>query len=419
MRQKFERLRENLNEFVEQGDYPMLVVRCLNDELAYVLTFFQALDQTRLSDYIFSFPQPFSSATGYLNGVMDNLCEQLEAAGPIREEKGLEPLPPFPDELLDQQKPPEERIFGLLMYLRGLLPDEEGHRMAIGFLPLEVEDWEGFADLMRRIMPIGEVPDWMEALRIVAWDDRGRRLVTQRIEACGTDLVLNHEIDFSTPALIDQMTRDAANPTVPSMERMACLLQLAALDYAYKRYADAVEKYGMLYAFYEEHELPSMQAMCLLGMGDVLRAIDHLPEAKERLQQGIALAIEGNALPVLLNLLLSITHVCMEQLELEEAEGYADMGTKVAAALLNVYAHCDFFELRGNAQIAQGKQDEGLGSYLQCEELCQTHRYHHRWSSVLERQVVIFERAQMRSERCDAQARLDAVHLLEQEGGHA
>ncbi len=416
MRRKFEEIRENLFEFADQDEYSLLVVRCLSDELAYVLTFFQALEQIRDADYVLAFPQVFPSAAGYLNGVMDSVCLQVEAANQQREEQDLEPLPPIPDELLDQQEAPEQRLFGLLMYLRCLLPNEQDHRLLLGFLPLEVQDWDGFVRLMRAIVPVDEVPEWMRAMRIVTWDDRQLRRLTDQITASRTDRVLAFETDLSTPALTDQLTRDAANPTVPVMERMACLLQLAALDYSYKRYPDALEKYGVLFAFYESHELPSMQAMCMLGVGDVLRAVNQLPEARERLQQGIALATSANALAVLLPLLQSITLVCMELSEPEEAESYADSGTKVAAALLNPYAYCDFFELKGDAQIAQGLHGEGLLSYTKCEELCEKYEYHYRWSSVLERQVQLFKGARMRDERRDAQTRLDVVHLHEEQG---
>jgi hypothetical protein len=414
MRRKFEELRENLFEFAEQDEYTMLVVRCSSDELAYVLTFFQALEQTRDADYVLAFAQPFPSAAGYLNAVMDSVCQQVEAANLMRAEEELEPLPPVPEELLDQGKAPEQRLFGLLMYLRCLLPNEQDHRLHLGFMPLEISDWSSFVRLMRAIMPVTEVPPWMGAMRIVTWDDRQKRLLTEQMLACRTDLVLSFEIDLSTPALTDQLARDAADPTVPVMERMACLMQLAALDFSYKRYPDAIEKYGVLYRFYEEQEVPSMQALCLLGVGDVLRSVGKLPEARERLQQGIALATEANALPVLLNLLQSVTLVCMDLLELEEAESYADSGTKVAAALLNAYSYCDFFELRGDTQIAQGKHGEGLLSYAKCEELCEKYEYTFRWASVLERQIQLFSGARMRTEEREARGRLDMVRQREQ-----
>jgi tetratricopeptide (TPR) repeat protein len=416
MRQKFEELRENLEEFAEQDDYPMLVIKCLSNELMYVVTFFEALNQTHPADYVLAFPQPFPSPAGYLDGVSASIAEQVAIANPRREEEGLAPFPPVPDELLDTRCPPQERLFGLLMYLRGLIPNEEDHRVIIGFFPMEVTDWEGFNALMRGIMPVSKIPPWVGALRIMTYDDRNRRLLSQQMEVNRTAFVLTFEVDFSTEALTNQLNRDVSNPSVPVMERMTYMLQLAALDYSYKRYAEALEKYGILHNFYQEHEVPAMQAAALLGAGDVLRAVRKLPEAKERYQQGIGLAIESNSLAVLVNLLLSITPVCIELLDLEEAESYADSGTKVAAGALSPYAYCDFFELRGDAQISQGKHEEGLASYLKCEEVCQIHNYFHRWKSVLNRQIQLFKGADMRTELREAKTRLDVVCLRERQG---
>src|SRR5690606_13601364 len=116
------------------------------------------------------------------------------------------------------------------------------------------------------------------------------------------DHALTFEIDLSTPALTDQLTKDASDPSLPLPERMSALLQLAALDYSYRRYPDALDKYGVLFQFYAKQNLPSMQAVCLLGVGDTLCAAGHPEPAKERLQQGIALAMADVALPELRNL---------------------------------------------------------------------------------------------------------------------
>jgi tetratricopeptide (TPR) repeat protein len=73
---------------------------------------------------------------------------------------------------------------------------------------------------------------------------------------------------------------------------MQALLQLAALDYSYKRYPAALEKYALLHAWYAEQGLKELQALCLQGTGDVLRAVGKLEQAKERYQQGLATLLE-------------------------------------------------------------------------------------------------------------------------------
>lgn len=53
MKQKFDELRENLDEFVQQDDYPMLVVGCRPEERANIVKTLQASDAKHPQKYIF------------------------------------------------------------------------------------------------------------------------------------------------------------------------------------------------------------------------------------------------------------------------------------------------------------------------------------------------------------------------------
>ncbi len=359
MKRKFEELRETLDEFVQQDEYPMLVVGCLSQELAYVVKFLQGLEDKHPQNYFVVFPQPCDDPARYLDGVVESVRLQVEAAGSMRAERGEPPFPPLPRTLSDPRRTPAQRLEAVLHYLRSLLPNEDEHRVVVGLLPLSCKDFESYGKLMTTIMPLPTVQPWMKALRIVAYDDRTHKTLATAMRDCKVEHVLTFDVDFSTPALTDALARDAADPSVPVPERMSCLMQLAALDYSYKRYPDALEKYGVLFKYYEAEKTPAMQALALLGTGDTLRAAGHLKLAKQRLQQGIAIGMEHKVLPVLLNLFTSISGVCMQLSHFDEAESYADSGAQVAAAVLNPFAYADMHELKGDAQIAQGKLTDG------------------------------------------------------------
>ncbi len=416
MRRKFEELRENLEEFVQQDEYPMLVVGCVAEELAYVLQFFKGLNETHPEHFLVFFPQPFHDPHGYLDGVVESVRLQVEAAGPLRAERGDPPFPPLPEALGDRRASPERRLFDVLEYLRSLLPEEGEHRIVVGLVPLECTDRAGYIRLLGSIMPRTEVPPWMERLRIVAYDDRRDRLLVDAMRKNGVEWVLTFEVDFSTPALTSSLTRDAADTTLPTMERMMALLQLAALDYSYKRYEDAIEKYGVLYTYFEAQQLASMQAICLLGVGDVMQALGRLEAAKETYQRGIALAMEHKALGPLLNLLLSITDCALALRHYADAASYAESGTKVAAAALNPYAYCDLHEKWGQALVADAKLAEGIAILEKARELCRKYEYFHRWGSVLEREIALYRDARMTKELRAAEEELRGVRELERRG---
>lgn len=419
MKRKFEELRENLDEFVQQDEYPMLVVGCLSEELAYAVKFLQALEEKYKQHYIIVFPQEFVTPAGYLDGVVESIRLQVEAGNAFRAEQGAPPMPPIPPALTDPRRTPPQRLEGVLHYLRGLLPDEEEHRVVVGFLPLSCPDYEAYGKLMTTIMPVPTVQPWMKALRVVLYDDRSQKKLLAAMQARKVEHALTFEVDFSTPALTDALAKDAADPAVPIPERMSSLMQLAALDYSYKRYPDALEKYGLLFKYYETEKIPSMQALALLGTGDTLRAAGHPEAAKQRLQQGIAIGMEHKVLPILLNLFMSITGVCMQLQQYDEAESYADSGAKVAAAVLNAFAYADMHELKGDAQIAQGKLADGIKTYKRCQELCKTYEYFHRWTSVLERQKKLYENARLGREQREVEHEILLVRELEKRGGSA
>src|SRR5262245_36412441 len=136
MKRKFEELRENLDEFVQQDEYPMLVVGCLSEELAYVVKFLQGLQDKHPQNYVVLFPQPYDDAARYLDGVVESIRLQVEAAGPIRAERGEPPFPPLSPALSDPERTPEQRLEDVLHYLRSLLPNEDDHRVVVGLLPL-------------------------------------------------------------------------------------------------------------------------------------------------------------------------------------------------------------------------------------------------------------------------------------------
>ena len=369
MRRKFEELRDTLDEFVEQTDYSVLVVGCLAEELAYVLKFLQGLEDKHAENFLLTFGQDFDGPGPYLDALTDTLRGQVEAAVPVRAERNEPPFPPMPSELFDRHRPADQRLLGLLDYVHRLLPDEPGHAVVAAFLPLRCDDVSAYARLAASVIRASETEPWMAQLRVVFYDDKSRRLLVNAMAQRAMAHVLTYEVDFSTPALTDALTNDAANTSLPVAERMTCLLQLAALDYSYQRYPDALEKYGVLYTYYEEMEIPSMQAMCLLGTGDTLRAAGDLPAAKEMLQRGIALCVEHQVLAVLVNLCISAVDVCFALQHYADAESYADSGAKVATGVLNPFVYADMLERQGDAQVAQHKLEEAIGSYRRCRKI--------------------------------------------------
>lgn len=412
MKRSFDQLRAALDEFAQQDDYPMLVVGCRPDELAYVLKFLQSLEATLPGHLIAAFHQPFHTGAQWVDAMVESVRLQLEAAAPIRARRRQPPSPTLPLELCDPRLPPERRLAELLRFLPRLLPDERDHRVVAGLLPLECSDVGSYARLIASVAPHPELPEWMAALRVVVWDPREPPLLVPALRSWPAPHVLIYELDFSTAALTNSLSLDAADRRLPALERMLCLLQLAAIDFAYQRHDAALQKYGALHDYFEREQQPSMQALCLQGAGETLHAAGDSPMAKHRLQQGIAVALAGMALPVLLTSLNAITDVCMALGHFAEAESYADSGTKVAASVLNPFATCELHEKRGDAQLAQAKHADALASYARAAELARTYEHFHCWKSVLAKQADLYAKAGMRREQREVEHERAVVEEL-------
>lgn len=419
MRRKTEVLRENLDEFVTQVEYPMLVVGCIPDELVYLLKFMEGLNETHPEAFMLVFAGAFSTPHAYLDSAVELLKIQLEAAKPLRAERGEPPFPPLPREVDDTRLPAEERLQRILVFLGSLVPNDREYSVVVGLLPLTCNDFRAYAKLVGAVMPVPEPAPWMAPLRIIAYDNRAEPVLKPVMESYQVEQVLYFEINFSTPAVTDALTVDAADPELPMAQRMTCLHQLAAVDYSYRRYPDAIQKYAVLNEYYGRTGLPAMQAMCVNGAADALCAGGQFDLAKKMLQSGLALGLEAKCLPALLNLFISITDLCVRLGQYDEAESYADSGAKVAAGALNPTVYADMFEKKGDAQLAQNKVAEGLASYKRCEELCKLYEYFHRWESVLKRQADVYRQAAMHRELRAAEDELGKVEQLERLGGKA
>jgi tetratricopeptide (TPR) repeat protein len=249
----------------------------------------------------------------------------------------------------------------------------------------------------------------MRGLRILLRDDRETPFVAPVLREHRTWGVLLYEPDLSTAALTDSLAQEAADPAVPAPERMTATLQLAALDYAYSRFDEALEKYGALYTYYEEHQVPAMQAMCLDGVGRVLQRMGRLAEAKARYQQGLALLEGTQALPAVLNLAAAAGEVSLALSELEDAEGYFDVAERVAAALMNPYAKADAMEHLGEVRLRLRGPADAQRTWTDAATLCRATEYWARLATVLERQRASYAKAQMDQARLACEEELALV----------
>ncbi|WP_437927503.1 hypothetical protein WMF37_52230 [Sorangium sp. So ce291] len=405
MWRKLDELKATLGEFVEQRENLLLVVSCADPEMSYVLKTLEGMDDTAPSDIYLVFGEAFTDAAQYASAIMKNLRLQMEIVKAPRAAEGEAPLPPLPEVCDDAEAPPTARLRAAIDHASSLLPAQGGHRVIWGFLPLQVADREGYARLVGEFVPARGPEPWMRGLRVIARDDRDAPFLFPPLRRSKAPGVLLYELDMSPAALNDALVKEAGDRSSPVGDRMQALLQLAGLDYAYRRYPQALEKYGALYRYYAAHDAPVMQAVILQGVGDVLRQMGDVKEARVKYHQGLALVMHSQALPILLNLTYAIGDVGLELKDYRDAEGFFGLAAQIAAKLMNPFVKADALEKQGIARHRTGDATGAVLVWKEAAALSKTFAYHERHRSVLESLIAAYRGMYMEDERraCEAE----------------
>ncbi len=409
MQRKLDELRETLAGFVEQRESLLLVVCAADPELAYVIKTLEGLDDTSPADLFLIFAEPFTEAPAYASAIMKNLRAQIEVAPAPRAERGEDPLPPLPEVCDDESAPPPARLRAAIDHVASLLPPEDGNRAVWGFLPLQVANHEAYARLVGEFVAWRGPEAWMRGLRVIARDDRARPFLAPGLRRLAAPRVLIYDLDMSPEALNDALVKEASNRSLPVTARMQALLQLASLDYAHKRYPQAIEKYGALYNHYGQSEDKAMQALTLQGAGDSLRRMNDLKGARVKYQQGLLLAMQTTALPVLLNLTSALGDVSLKLDALRDAERFFGLSEQLAGRLMNPFARADALEKQGIARDRLSDPGNAVLAWREAEATSRAFAYHERRRSTLERLIAAYRLMQMDDERRACEAELKAT----------
>jgi hypothetical protein len=414
---RLDKLRDTLFGFVDQSDDLLLVIDTRDLDVPIILKTIESVDRESPADIFSSFGQIFESGPAWADAAMHSLGLQMQTANLLRQQDGLEAWDPLPSLCLDSSQVPGDRVRAAMVHVRGLFPLDEDHRMIWSLLPSEIRDVPGYLQLVSTLLPWHGYEPWMQGQRLILRDDKARPFLIPQLRQQFPAGVLVFDADLGPEAMADDLVAAAKDPETPEQERMTSLLQLAGLDLAYGRHPDAIEKYGVVFAYFERQQRPALQAVCLGGVGDVLVREQQLGEAKQRYQQALALASQGKVegLPITMILSGSIGNVCMARREFEEAEGYFGVGSEVAGGLVNIQYKADMMEKIGLAREAQGKLAEAIEIWKLARDRCADAHYLLRWRSVLDNLARVYagagrsgERAVVEDERAVVQATLDA-----------
>jgi tetratricopeptide (TPR) repeat protein len=340
MRRLFQDLTKRLQTFVSQRDVLLLLVRCRDEECAFVIKTLDSIDEAG-PDFFWMFATDFAEPASYVEAVVRTFRERVDALALKLEESGDPPWPPFPAPAADPKTAPVTRLQLLLMYARTRIPDLEASHLVAALMPLRIDDplsWRVFLGELTKYDPLAP---WCHHMRIVAREnpevstDALSPDLRSRLDPKNFPSAETSDVDFSLAALQQATKDEIADPSVPIPERMQSLLIDANVDYSNRRYPIAIQKYELLRTFYATVGNRAMLAASLNGLGEIYAATKRPALAVEHFEMAITAAIEGDCNPVLLNVSLNLGNLYLAAKQWPEAIEHYVAAEALATALLN------------------------------------------------------------------------------------
>jgi hypothetical protein len=377
-----------LREFINQPDYPTLVLGCDDAAVALPNRTLYSFSQEDQDHYYLLFPNPCPSAAAYMDAIAQALVPQREALNAGLVARGAQPLPPWPLEVEDSRIPPPRRLRAAIEYCGEHLPQPD--EIVWGLLPSELGDFPGYKALIAPLLAPVAVEPWMERHRFIVRDRDPEPLIVPELFQAKNDRVLVMELDFSNATVERDLHATALDKSLPHDDRVFAFFQLAALDFAFKRYPAALEKYGACFNYYFEKGNKPLASLCLKGAGDTALQGGKPLDALKFFQQSIALSMEDKNFVTLQQGLHSAGQTSMDLGKIEDAEGYFKHSSDVSGKLCNPYTKCDAMERQGEAQWRLGKFSEAQQTWTDAKNLAKQFSYTERANSVLDRMIAMY-----------------------------
>ena len=381
MQRQADALVSSLRDFIDQPDYPTLVLNGSDASIVFPNMSLAALDRQDEGTYYLLFPEPCANAATYMDGIARRLATELEVLNTEFAARQLAPLPPLPLEVSDARYPPTRRLRAAIDHCGAHLPGSAP--IAWGLLPGELSDVTGYRALIDPLLAPQTIEPWMDRHRFLVRDRGEQPFLVPELLAAKNDRVLVLDLDFSNERFVEGLAATAQDRTLPADDRMNAFFQLGAVDFALKRYPEAFQKYGVCFNYYQERGNQPMQALCLTGAADTCRQAEKPVDALRLYQQSLAISVESKNLPAIQQGLSGAGSTCLDLSRNEEAEGYLRLASDVSGKLNNPFAKCDAMEKLGLARWRLGKVQEAVDTWLKGKDLAKQFFYTERAVSIL------------------------------------
>jgi len=365
MRQKVDRLRQQLATFVGQRDDVALVVRCSEADCGLVAKVLEGLDESSTSELFWVVIDAFHDAASFVDACVQTLAARHEAVRLTLQQQNLPAWPPLPAQIESAvELPPVARLKELMTFSRSLLPTLNGCAVVWALLPMQVEDGDAYADFAWSLWQHQFPFPWCHHVRMIVRDDFATPALTET--AAASPRVSSCEVDFSPEAIRQALEDEAGDDGAELSDRVNSCLMLAGIDFSHGRYDRAIQQYEVVHQYAAVTQNPTLATVALNGLGDALRSQGKVHEASQALEAAIAPASMASPppIPVLFDLYMKLGELRLSQRRWEEAEVYLQGASDFAYLLHDPDGRLRGLKLLGEAQYEQTKTDDALKTWF-------------------------------------------------------
>ena len=367
MQKLFDALTARLRAHVDQRDDAALVVRCGDAEATAVLKALEGVDDASTAEVFWIVSDEFQDAASYASAAVNAFAVKhgavrlamLRGGAPA----GVPVWPPLPDALLDEARPPVDRMRDLMAFSRALLPEPDGFVAAWCLVPLAVADPVAYAAFVAAVVRHDFPLPWCHHLRFYVRGHPDDRVLPAALAAQAR--VAWYDPELGRDAMQRAIDEEAADPALPLERRLRNLFLSAGIDQAHQRLGDALQKYGVLLKYYAGTRDATMTALVLNAVGETHVRLGNEAQAGHCFELAAVPAARapGPPIPVLLNVVLNLANLRLAQARWEEGEAYYDSAQRLATAQRDPATKLRAIENLGHCQYAQGKVPEALASW--------------------------------------------------------
>ncbi len=332
MRKLFEAMRARLEEFLAQRQNLTLMVKAGPSEYLPIVSTLKGLEEEG-KDAFWVFSEPFESAPQYAKVIAENFKTQYAALAPAMREGGADVPESLPLSLLDERRPPVDRLRELMIFARGLIEDLEATNAVFGFVPSKIGAPLHFAQMVIALVAHELQMPWCHHMRIIVCESASQALVFEH----GKTMVRTefYAPDSGQAALQTSLEDEANDEALPLPQRMQSLLLLAGMDLAYRRLPAAMEKYKLLADYHEVVGPLPLYALALNGMGEVWDRSGKPVEAQAAYEKALGPAVVAQDLPTMTIIMLNLANLHRTQGRWQAAHDHYGALSELAKATCN------------------------------------------------------------------------------------